>query len=61
MPSGNLNLVEVTVRCIPGLVHDSYLSLDGLQTPPEVPGGSDEAIRSYHSPSFYAAGLFLRF
>ena len=31
--------------------HDSYLSLDGLHPPPEVPGGSDEAIRSYHSPS----------
>ena len=38
MPTGNLYLVEVTVRCLPGLVHDSYLSLDGLQTPPELRG-----------------------
>ena len=58
---GNLYLVEVTVKCIPGLVHDSYLSLDGLHPPPEVPGGSDEAIRSYHSPSLEVAGIILRF
>ena len=43
-------LVEVTVKCMPGLVRDSYLSLYDLHPPPEVPGWSDEVSRSYHSP-----------
>ena len=47
---GNLYLVEVTVKCMPGLVRDSYLSLYDLHPPPEVPGWSDEVSRSYHSP-----------
>ena len=43
---------------MPGLVRDSYLSLYDLHPPPEVPGWSDEAIRSYHSPSLSVGGFF---
>ena len=49
MPLGNLYLVEVTVKCMPGLVHDSYLSLYDLHPPPEVRGHLQlESLNFFH-------------